>query len=306
MCVMSTPQMGIFALGDASHDFMEFALRVGVSPEAAVRAVADIHGPRETAEGVNLVAGFRPELWRAAEPADAPAKIASFERDLVGPGGYTMPATQADIFIWIAGAAYDNVFDVATSIADDLKPVATIVRELVGWTYQHNRDLTGFQDGTENPTLVDAPDIVLIPEGQPGAGGSVLLLQQWKHDIHAWRALPVAAQESVIGRTKPDSIEFSEDKMPADSHVTRTTLDENGGELKIFRRNTPYGAAEDHGTIFVGFAKDQYRLQRMLERMAGIGDGVRDALTRYTIPLTGAYYFIPALSTLGRLATPVP
>jgi putative iron-dependent peroxidase len=299
---MSIAQMGIFALGDASHDFIEFALRDGVSPEAAVRAVAGMHNPRETIEGVNLVAGFRPELWRAAEPADAPAKVASFERDLVGPDGYTMPATQTDIFIWIAGAAYDNVFDVATSIVGDLAPVAAVVRELVGWTYQHNRDLTGFQDGTENPTLVDAPDIVLIPESQPGGGGSILLLQQWKHDVELWRALPVAEQERVIGRTKTDSIELPEDKMPADSHVTRTTLDENGEELKIFRRNTPYGIVEDHGTIFVGFAKDQHRLQRMLERMAGIGDGVRDALTRYSIPLTGAYYFIPALSTLGRLA----
>ena len=90
--------------------------------------------------------------------------------------------------------------------------------------------------------------------------------------------------------------------MPADSHVTRTTLDEGGDELKIFRRNTPYGGIGEHGTIFVGFAKDQHRLMHMLERMAGIGDGVRDALTRYTRPLTGSYYFIPALSTLSRFA----
>ena len=90
--------------------------------------------------------------------------------------------------------------------------------------------------------------------------------------------------------------------MPADSHVTRTTLDEAGDELKIFRRNTPYGGIGEHGTIFVGFAKDQHRLMHMLERMAGIGDGVRDALTRYTRPLTGSYYFIPALSTLSRFA----
>jgi len=92
--------------------------------------------------------------------------------------------------------------------------------------------------------------------------------------------------------------------MPADSHVTRTTLEDSGKELKIFRRNTPYGCVGEHGTIFVGFAKQQLRLQRMLERMAGIGDGVRDALTRFSVPLTGAYYFVPALSTLARFAAP--
>jgi porphyrinogen peroxidase len=301
---LSTPQIGIFSLGDASHSYMELALQNGTAAKVAVRALADMHDPRKTIEGVNLVVGFRPELWRAAAPAEAPSDAVSFERDLVGPDGYRIPATQADIFIWIAGASYDSVFDVATSIVDRLKPIAAPVRELTGWTYQHNRDLTGFQDGTENPTLEEAAGVVLIPEGEPGAGGSILLFQQWKHDTTAWRALSVDAQERVIGRTKAESIQFDESRMPADSHVTRTTLEENGQELKIFRRNVAYGDVADHGTAFVGFAKDQHRLQRMLERMAGVGDGVRDSLTRFTIPLTGAYYFIPALSTLSRLASP--
>jgi len=301
---MSTPQIGIFSLGDASHSFIEFALREDAATNIAVSTVAGIHGPRQTIEGVNFVVGFRPELWHAVTPADAPPDAASFTSELVGPDGYTIPATQSDIFIWIAGAAYGNVFDVATAVVDNVKTVATPVREITGWTYQSNRDLTGFQDGTENPTLVDAPEVVLIPEGEPGAGGSILLFQQWKHDAAAWRALTVERQEAIIGRTKAESIEFDESHMPADSHVTRTTLEENGTKLKIFRRNTPYGSVADHGTVFVGFAKQQLRLQRMLERMAGIGDGVRDALTRFSVPLTGAYYFVPALSTLARFAPP--
>jgi putative iron-dependent peroxidase len=41
----------------------------------------------------------------------------------------------------------------------------------------------------------------------------------------------------------------------------------------------------------------------MLESMAGLGpSGVRDALTRYTTPLTGAYYFVPSTDALRRLA----
>lgn len=299
----SVPQMGIFSLGDPSHSFTEFALVHGARASDAVAAIAGLHDPRKTTEGVNLVAGFRPELWRAAAPVDAPADAASFERALVGRDGYTMPATQADVFIWVAGASYDNVFDVAGSIVERVRSVATPIRELTGWTYQHNRDLTGFQDGTENPTLEDAPGIALIDDGLPGAGGSILLFQQWKHNAGAWHALATEAQERVIGRTKPDSIELDKAHMPADSHVTRTTLEEEGEELKIFRRNTPYGGVADHGTVFVGFSKQQYRLQRMLERMAGIPDGVRDALTRFSTPLTGAYYFVPALSSLVRFVT---
>lgn len=300
---MIEPQIGIFALGDPSHSFLEFASRDGTAPGDAIRSVANLHGPLKTTEGVNLVVGFRPELWRSVMPNDCPADAKGFDSDLIGPDGYTMPATQADVFIWIAGASYDNVFDVGNSIIQSLRERSTLVREVTGWSYQHNRDLTGFQDGTENPDLIDAPGVVLIPEGEPGRGGSILLLQQWKHHTDTWQELPVQEQERVIGRTKVDSIEFPDDVMPKNSHVTRTTLEENGEELKIFRRNTPYGSVSDHGTMFVGFARQQHRLQAMLEQMAGIPDKVRDALTFFTEPLTGAFYFIPALSTLSTLAT---
>lgn len=65
----------------------------------------------------------------------------------------------------------------------------------------------------------------------------------------------------------------------------------------------PYGSVTDHGTIFVGLSADQHRLHRMLERMAGHGGEPRDALTRHTTPLTGSYYFIPAMQSL-RAAQP--
>ena len=136
----------------------------------------------------------------------------------------------------------------------------------------------------------------LLPEGVPGAAGSVLLLQKWKHKVAEWEALPVEQQELIMGRTKPDSIEL--ENKPSDSHVARTDQDEFG---HIFRRNMPYGNVEDHGTMFVGFSADQKRLSRMLDSMAGLVNGTRDALTRYTQPLTGSYYFVPSVESLRRL-----
>jgi len=99
----------------------------------------------------------------------------------------------------------------------------------------------------------------------------------------------------VIGRKKPDSVEL-EDKPP-DAHVASTDQDRFG---KIFRRNMPYGTVTDHGTMFVGFSADQRRLSAMLESMAGLAGSVRDALTRYTRPITGAYYFVPSTEALRR------
>jgi putative iron-dependent peroxidase len=105
-----------------------------------------------------------------------------------------------------------------------------------------------------------------------------------------------ADQELVIGRRKTDSEEL--DPKPDDSHVASTDQDEFG---KIFRRNMPYGTVTDHGTMFVGFSADQRPLATMLESMAGLKSGTRDALTKYTRALTGAYYFIPSIESLQRV-----
>src|SRR5215469_1776643 len=178
----TTSQSGIFALGTASHSYIELDKRRGASTEDLVMRVASLREPRTTMGGVNLVAGFSPEIWRGVSPAGAPAKLHSFERDLVGAGGFTMPATQHDAVLWISGSEYDVVFDVARQAIAELDPVAGVADETSSWPYHHDRDLTGFIDGTKNPSLIDAPAIALVQEPKPGAGGSVLLLQKWTHD----------------------------------------------------------------------------------------------------------------------------
>src|SRR6266571_4297307 len=292
---MGLPQAGIFALGTASHAYLEFDVSAGGKGGDLVATISSFREPRTTMGGVNLVAGFRPELWREAAPDDAPADLAGFNADLIGSDGYVMPATQHDAVLWLSGSAYDVVFDVARNAIAELRGLASVVEETSSWPYQHDRDLTGFIDGTENPTLVDAPELILIPDGNPGAGGTILLLQKWAHDAAAWESLPVANQERVIGRTKLDSVEL-EDKAP-DSHVASTDQDSFG---KIFRRNMPYGTVTNHGTMFVGFSSEQRPLSTMLESMAGLAGGVRDALTLYTRPATGSYYFVPSTQSLRR------
>jgi porphyrinogen peroxidase len=294
---MSVPQSGIFALGTSSHAYLEFHRSNGQKGPELVEAIASLREPRTTMGGVNLVAGFRPELWREVAPDDAPAELEDFNEDLIGSDGFVMPATQHDAVLWLSGSAYDVIFDVARQAIAELRGLAEIVEETSSWPYQHDRDLTGFVDGSENPSLIDAPELVLIPEGVPGEGGTILLLQKWAHDATEWESLPLAKQEQVIGRTKPDSVEL-EDKAP-DSHVASTDQDEFG---KIFRRNMPYGTVTDHGTMFVGFSSTQGPLAKMLESMAGVPGGARDALTLYTRPLTGAYYFVPSTDRLRLLS----
>jgi putative iron-dependent peroxidase len=290
---VNTPQSGIFALGTASHAYLEFDAADGRTACELVSEVSSLREPRTTMGGVNLVAGFRPELWRDAFPRDAPLELDGFNEALVGVDGFTMPATQHDVVLWLSGTAYDVVFDVSRMAIRCLGGVAAIAEETSSWPYRHDLDLTGFIDGTENPSLIDAPDFVLIREGAPGGGGTILLLQKWAHDAAMWESLSVPDQERVIGRRKADSVEL--DDKPSDSHVASTDQDRFG---KIFRRNTPYGTVTQHGTMFVGFCSEQRPLAEMLKSMAGLDDGPRDALTRYTRPLTGAYYFVPSTESL--------
>lgn len=293
---MATAQTGIFALGTLAHAYLEFDLAPDADPGAMVAAAAGVSEPRTTMGGVNLVTGIRPEAWAAVAPNRMPRDTAGFTEPVVGPDGYTMPATQHDLMMWVAGASYDVVFDVSMALVDALSGTARLADETVGWSYHRDLDLTGFIDGTENPSLSTAPSMVLVPDDTPGAGGTVLLLQKWAHDAESWTRLPVAEQEKVIGRTKLDSVEL--DDRPTTSHAARTDQDEFG---HIFRRNTPYGSVLNHGTMFVGFSATRHPLHTMLDSMAG-ATGDRDALTYYSRPLTGAYYFVPSIDDLAPLA----
>ncbi len=295
---VALPQTGIFALGTLAHTYLELDLTGSASPADLVEAVADLSEPRTTMGGVNLVTGFRPGLWSEVAPDRTPADLHDFTEPVVGTEDFTMPATQRDLVLWIAGGSYDVVFDAAIGMIAALRDLAVVVEEIPGWSYHRDLDLTGFIDGTENPSLLLAPQQVLVPPGSPGEGGSVLLLQKWVHDAAAWSELSQERQEQVIGRTKPDSIELED--RPEGSHVARTDQDELG---HIFRRNTPYGGVTEHGTVFVGFAAEQEPLADMLDSMAG-RTGVRDELTRFSRPLTGAYYFVPAADDLLAFATP--
>ena len=293
---MYTPQAGIFALGTSSHAYLEFDILDAKKCREFASAISAIREPRTTTGGVNFVIGFRPELWRDIVPDDAPPGIEGFNKEIRGTEGFVMPGTQHDALVWLSGSAYDVIFDMARSVIHDLAGLASLADETSSWSYRHDRDLTGFIDGSENPTLLDAPMDALLPEAVPGAAGSVLLLQKWKHKVAEWEALSVEQQEHIMGRTKLDSIEL--ENKPQDSHVARTDQDEFGN---IFRRNKPYGTVDDHGTMFVGFSADQKRLSRMLDSMAGLITGTRDALTRFTQPLTGSYYFVPSVESLRRL-----
>src|SRR5438270_13934090 len=104
---MNAPQSGIFALGNPSHAYLEFNLQPGGESHALVTAMADLREPRTTIGGVNLVSGFRPELWRNLVPDGRPGELVGFNEAVVGADDCVVPAAQPDAVPWLCGSAYN-------------------------------------------------------------------------------------------------------------------------------------------------------------------------------------------------------
>ncbi len=293
------PQFGIFAQGTQAHHFLEFDLRPGVRATAALPSFRRLRTPDVSAGGINLVVGFGADAWREVAPSMAPASLAPFA-EVIGPDGHRAPATQHDAWMWISGSAPDVTFDHARAAAAAVADVAVLAAEQPGFTYHEGRDETGFVDGTANPPVRRAADVALVPPGDPGEAGSHVLAMRWVHDLDAFHRLQIAAQERVFGRSKAESIEMSDEEKPPDAHIARVEL---GDDDEIFRRSVPYGRVDEHGLYFVAFSADRSRFDRMLARMFG-NDGVRDRLTDFSTPVSGAYYFAPSNTALRALAGP--
>ena len=295
---MARPQPGIFAQGTRSHYHLEFDLRAGATDAAVVEALHGLREPSVTAGGSNLVVGFGPSLWRRLQPDDAPAELADFVA--VEGDGRRAPATQHDLWVWSHGTGEDIELDIARAVVTVLAPVFDLAAEQPCFVYRDSRDLTGFIDGTENPPVEQAFDVALVPDGEPGAGGAFVLAQKWVHDLGAFHAQSLEEQQGTIGRTKPDSVEL--DDKPSGAHIARVVIEEDGEELELYRRSTPYGRVGELGLYFLAFSADPSRFTKMLARMFGLsGDGLHDHLTDFTTPVSGAFYFAPSLDALDGI-----
>lgn len=298
---MAVAQQGIFAQGTRAHYQLEFEVLPAASVDEIRGALRRLREPAVTSGGLNVVIGFGPDFLRRIAPAEAPSTLRPFAA-IDGPGGH-LPATQRDIWIWLHGTGHDIVLDAARLVTASLSPVARLALEQPGFVYRDSRDLTGFIDGTANPPVAMAHDVAVIPDGEVGTGGSFVIAIRWVHDLAAFGALAQAEQEGVFGRTKIDSIELSDGVKPATAHIARVEVDdESGNELAIFRRSVSYGTVAELGLYFLAFSADINRFEIMLARMFGTStDGVSDRLMAFTKPVTGSFFFAPAVEVLASI-----
>jgi putative iron-dependent peroxidase len=306
---MSKPQAAILPAPGPAALFLVLRVRELARDGAAVAQVAartpllarEIGRLDPRAKLVSAVC-FGSALWDLASPAARPRGLHPFR--LVAAEDRRAPATPGDLLLHVTSKRADLNFELGMRLRGALGERVEAVEEVHAFQYLDLRDLTGFIDGTENPTGTRARSAAALIGREDAAfvGGSYAFAQRYVHDLARWSALPMAEQEAAIGRRKRDSKELPEKLKPASAHISRVVIEEDGEELEILRHSLPYGTTSECGLFFLAYTRDLEIPERMLERMLGAsGDGVHDRLMDFTRAVSGATFFAPSEATLRRL-----
>lgn len=223
-------------------------------------------------------------------------------KDFIPYGKGLAPATQYDVLIHILSLRHDVNFSVARAAMEAFGDCIDVKEEVHGFRWVEERDLSGFVDGTENPAGEETRREVAVIKDGVDAGGSYVFVQRWEHNLKQLNRMSIHDQEMMIGRTKEANEEIDGDARPATSHLSRVDLKEDGKGLKIVRQSLPYGTASGtHGLYFCAYCARLHNIEQQLLSMFGDTDGKRDAMLRFTKPVTGGYYFAPSLDRLLAL-----
>lgn len=261
-------------------------------------------GKRVPSGNLSCVCGFGSTAWDALFGNPRPASLHAFRE--FGVEGRRAVATPGDILLHIRADQMDLCFELATQLLSSLGEAVSVVDEVQGFRYFDMRSIIGFVDGTENPVGRRAVDFTLVGNEDPSfTAGSYVLVQKYLHNMTAWNALSIEAQERVIGRTKLSDIELDDSVKPTSSHSALTTITQDGQEVKILRDNMPFGrpGAGEFGTYFIGYARSPAPLELMLENMfVGRPAGNYDRLLDFSTAVTGGLFLVPSADLLEELA----
>ncbi len=221
--------------------------------------------------------------------------------------GKEAKATQEELLLWIHSDEKDLCWEAQFRFRNAVAGHMNVARETPTFIYRNSLDLTGFIDGTGNPEPEHQHDRAIVPDGQPGAGGAFCIAQRWVHDLGYFEGLSIADQENVFGRKKSDSERL--DKQVPTSHLSHVelrdgdTADESKPKRgEMVRRSTPYAFHDGTvGLYFMGFCNEQAPMRERMEAIYGMNGKVRDAITDYSTPASGSFYFAPSVETLDTM-----
>lgn len=285
---MTSPQAGILLPLPPLARYITFTLGEEKQLAAALRAL------RELADGERTVVGFGQALVRQLGAAIPGLKSLP---PLTAPGR-SIETDPEVLWIWLRGDDRGEILHRSRRITRQVSPAFALHGIVDSFKYAEGRDLSGFEDGTENPTGAAATEAAIVAADSPLAGSSFVATQCWRHDFERFEAMSREAQDHAIGRRQSDNEEI--DDAPSCAHVKRTAQESFTPEAFVLRRSMPWAEGNSGGLMFVAFGASFAAFEAQLARMVGLEDGLTDALFAFTQPVSGAYYWCPPIKD-GRL-----
>ena len=282
-------QAGVLAPVPVHARYLTFSINHGVQPRRALQALAAL------ADGERCVVGIgQPVIAACRRHIDGMREFPGFSGR-----GFVVPSTPAALWCWLRGTERGELLHLSRRIVEALTSAFALESSVDAFKHGSGRDLTGYEDGTENPKGKKAVSAAVVSGGGPGiAGSSFVAVQQWLHDFKRFEAMGTRAQDNAIGRRRSDNKEL--DRAPASAHVKRTAQENFEPEAFLLRRSMPWAEQQRAGLMFVAFGRSFDAFEAQLCRMVGCDDGINDALFEFTRPLTGAYFWCPPVRG-GRL-----
>lgn len=281
MTLHATPQPAILAPTPRTGRFLTFGLAPGADPRPALaRLAAARHAPGCVIGLGAALAGAVPGL-RAFRALDAAVRV---------------PSTQGALFAFFGGDDAGATLHAARRLAALLGDALPLHEETLAFEHAGGRDLTGYQDGTENPVGHAAVTAALTDGAGPGLdGGSFVAVQRWVHDLTGFERLAPAERDHVIGRDARTNEELAD--APDAAHV-------NAPRKRRSTRPPSWSAARCRGAPWPRAGSCSSRTAPRWTRSSACSrawqeDGVPDALFRFTRPVTGGYYWCPPIGATG-------
>lgn len=201
----------------------------------------------------------------------------------------SVPSTQEALCFLLRGPDRGIVFDLTQTIFELLGDAFLLVDSNDTFTYHGGRDLTRFEDGTENPKGDDAAEAALREDGS-----GFLVVQRWVHDLARFRNLDEGDRELLIGRRAESNDEIED--APPSAHIKRTEQESFDPPMFMLRKSMPWANATQEGLEFVAHVKDLDVFEIMMRKMVGHDDGIVDGLFTFSRPVTGGYYWCPPVT----------
>jgi porphyrinogen peroxidase len=213
-------------------------------------------------------------------------------------GAGTIPSNQHALWVFLRGATRGEIFDLSRKVAALLRDGFDRADAMETFTYAGGRDLTGYEDGTENPGPDKRVGVAVAGADSATPFSSFVAVQRWAHDLERFNAHSQDRRDNMIGRRIKDNMELED--APASAHVKRTAQESFEPAAFMWRRSQPWANNHGQGLEFIAYGASLDPFERMMERMAGLEDGIPDALFTFSRPVNGGYYWCPPLKD-GRL-----